>query len=214
MLKIDFKKTEKAFYSGKAGRFDLLEVPEMQFLSMQGQGDPNTSTEYSRAIAALYGLSYGLKFHCKKTLEKDHVVPPMDGLWWADDMSSFAQRDKSVWKWRMMIRQPDWITDAMFAEVLEVVIGKTAKKKDAATDEATLRSVALGKITEGLCVQTLHIGSYDDEGPVLEEMHTRFIPANGLRMAGLHHEIYLGDPRKVPPEKLKTILRQPVEKVK
>ncbi|MEE9453790.1 MAG: GyrI-like domain-containing protein [Paracoccaceae bacterium] len=213
MEKVDFKKVDKAFYSGKVGRFDLLDVPKMSFLSIKGAGDPNTSPDYTRAIAALYGLSYGLKFHCKKTLEKDHVVPPMEGLWWADDMRDFVVRNKSAWKWQMMIRQPGWVNNAMFAEVLEVVIGKTSKKKAAATDAETLRAVKLGQISEGLSVQTLHVGAYDDEGPVLAEMHEQFIPDNSLEMAGRHHEVYLGDPRKVPPEKLKTLLRQPVIKV-
>lgn len=213
MEKIDFKKRDKAFYSGKVGRFDLIDVPEMTYLSVDGMGELNATNNYPSVIAALYGVSYGLKFHCKQTLGKDHVVPPMDGLWWADDMGSFIRREKSKWKWRMMLRQPDWISDKIFAEVLENVVTKTAKKKNAATNEATLRTVKMREMTEGLCVQILHIGSYDDEGSVLAEMHKQFIPDNGLEMTGLHHEIYLGDPRKIPPEKLKTLLRQPVVRV-
>jgi len=211
--KIDFKKQDKAFYSGKVGQFNLLDIPEMTFLSLDGMGELNDTNNFPSIVAALYGLSYALKFHCKQTLGKDHVVPPMDGLWWADDMGSFARREKSKWKWRIMLRQPDWISDEIFTEVLENVIPKTAKKKNAATDEATLRAVRKHKITEGLCVQILHIGSYDEEGPVLADMHDRFIPENNLEMTGLHHEIYLSDPRKVPPEKLKTLLRQPVVRV-
>lgn len=212
MQKQDFKKTDKAFYSGKVGRFDIVDIPEMSFLAIDGEGDPNTSAEYTRAVAALYAACYNLKFHCKKTLERDHVVPPLEGLWWAEDMDSFQRRDKSVWKWTMMIRQPDWITVNMFEEILEVVVTKINKKKDAATDEATLRTLRHMNFTEGQVVQTLHIGIYDDEEPILKEMHEHFIPENGFEFAGLHHEIYLGDPRKVAPEKLKTILRQPVSK--
>ncbi|WP_457645950.1 GyrI-like domain-containing protein [Profundibacter sp.] len=209
MLKTDFKKQDKALYSGEVGRFDVIDVPEMNFLMIDGMGDPNTSPAYGRAVAALYGLGYGLKFFGKPR-GVDHVVPPLEGLWWADDMGSFTSRDKDSWKWRMMIRQPDWVGQQDFAEVLESVVAKTAKKKEAPTDEETLRAVSLERFGEGLAVQVLHVGPYDAEGPVLEEMHKRFIPDNGFVARGLHHEIYLGDPRKVAPEKLKTILRQPV----
>lgn len=209
MIKTDFKKRDKALYSGKVGRFDLIEVPEQGFLMIDGAGDPNTAPAYGRAVAALYGLSYGLKFHGKPR-GVDHVVPPLEGLWWADDMDSFVARDKGSWKWTMMIRQPDWVSDADLAQVLETVVTKTAKKKDAPTDEATLRNVRLERFCEGLVVQVLHVGPYDAEGPVLAQMHGRFIPESGLVMRGLHHEIYLGDPRKLSPDKLKTILRQPV----
>lgn len=209
MIKTDFKKADKALYSGKVGRFDLIDVPQQSYLMIDGAGNPGTAPAYGRAVAALYGLSYGLKFHGKPQ-GVDHVVGPLEGLWWADDMSSFTSRDKDQWQWTMMIRQPDWVTAADLALVLETVVAKTAKKRDAMTDEATLRSVRFEALTEGLVVQVLHIGSYDAEGPVLADMHNRFIPENGLAMRGLHHEIYLGDPRKVAPEKLKTILRQPV----
>lgn len=209
MLRTDFKKADKALYAGKVGRFDVIDISEQNFLRIDGAGDPNTSPAYGRAVAALYGLSYGLKFHGKPR-GVDHVVGPLEGLWWADDMASFAAGDKGSWQWTIMIRQPDWVEAADLAEVLEAVVVKTAKKKDAPTDEATLRSVRLEPFSEGLVVQVLHIGAYDEEGPVLEEMHKRFIPQNGLAVRGLHHEIYLGDPRKVSPEKLKTILRQPV----
>ncbi len=213
MLKTDFKKQDKALYSGKVGRFDVVDVPAMKFLKIDGVGDPNTVPAYGRAVAALYGLSYGLKFYGKPR-GVDHVVPPLEGLWWADDMGSFTSRDKDSWKWLMMIRQPDWVGEEDLAAVQESVIAKTAKKKDAPTDEETLRAVRLGRFHEGLAVQVLHVGSYDAEGPVLEEMHKRFIPDNGYEMRGLHHEIYLGDPRKVAPDKLKTILRQPVSLLK
>lgn len=211
MNKLDFKKTDKPLYSGKTGRFDLVDVPEMTFLSIEGQGDPNTSQTYAKSVAALYGLSYGLKFHGKKALEMDHVVGPLEGLWWADDMTAFSARDKSSWRWAMMIRQPEWVTPEIFSQVREQVLAKTAKKKDAATDAEHINHVTLKRWSEGRCVQVLHLGSYDDEGPVLADMHSRFIPENGLKMRGLHHEIYLSDPRRVAPEKLKTILRQPVE---
>ena len=209
MDKIDFKKTDKPFYSGKVGRFDIIEVPKLNYLMIDGDGGP-VGESYPPSIAALYGLSYGLKFYSKQQLGKDYVVGPLQGLWWADDMNTFITREKHMWKWTMMIRQPDWITADAFADVLESVVAKNIKKKDAPTNETFLRSVRLEALTEGKCVQVLHVGSYDDEGPILQKMHNEFIPQNGLRMTGKHHEIYLGDPRKVAPEKLKTILRQPV----
>ncbi len=212
MIKTDFKKQDKALYSGKVGRIDLVNVPQQSFLMIDGAGNPGTAPAYGRAVAALYGLSYGLKFH-GKLQGVDHVVPPLEGLWWADDMDSFVTRDKDKWLWTMMIRQPDWVTATDLAQVLESVISKTAKKRDATTDETTLRKVRLEAYCEGQVVQVLHIGSYDQEGPVLADMHNRFIPENGVEMRGLHHEIYLGDPRKVAPEKLKTILRQPVSQI-
>lgn len=209
MDKIDFKKTDKPFYSGKVGRFDIIDVPKLNYLMIDGDGGP-VGESYPPSIAALYGVSYGLKFYSKQQLGKDYVVGPLQGLWWADDMNTFITREKHMWKWTMMIRQPDWITADAFADVLESVIAKNAKKKDAPTSETFLRSVRLEALTEGKCVQVLHVGSYDDEGPILQKMHNEFIPQNGLKMTGKHHEIYLGDPRKVAPEKLKTILRQPV----
>lgn len=209
MIKTDFKKQDKALYTGKVGRFDVIEVPEQSFLMIDGAGNPGTAPAYGRAVAALYGLSYGLKFHGKPQ-GVDHVVPPLEGLWWADDMDSFITREKDKWLWTMMIRQPDWVTAKDLAKVLENVVAKTAKKRDAATDEASLRKVRLEGFCEGQVVQVLHVGSYDQEGPVLADMHNRFIPENGFEMRGLHHEIYLDDPRKLAPEKLKTILRQPV----
>jgi hypothetical protein len=209
MQKIDFKKFDKSFYTGKAGRFDILDIPPMNFLMIDGMGDPNSSPQYGCAIAALYALSYGLKFHGKAS-GVDHVVPPLEGLWWSRDMSVFTSGDKEAWQWTMMIRQPTWVDEDALDEVLASTIKKAAKKKGAPTDEATLREVRLEELAEGQSVQILHVGSYSDEGPILAELHQRFLPDNGLKETGKHHEIYLGDPRKVAPEKLKTILRQPV----
>lgn len=210
MDKTDFKKTDKPFYTGKVGRFDYVDLPKMSFLSIVGKGDPNSSKTYASAIAALYGLSYGLKFYGKGHVDKDHVVPPLEGLWWADDMDSFTSRDKSNWRWKMMIRQPLWVSQANLNTVCDQAVMKNAKKKAAPTDETMLRSIVLEDFTEGPCVQTLHVGSYDDETAVLAELHEKYLPKSGFVMRGLHHEIYLSDPRKTAPEKLKTILRQPV----
>ncbi len=202
--KVDLKKTLDA-YRAKRGEFRVLTVPAMQYLMIDGHGDPNSAPAYEQALQALYPLAYKLKFASKQKLGRDHVVMPLEGLWWADDMAVFTeQRDKSRWRWTMMIMVPEWISGELFhASVEEAAKGGAP---------ARLNEVRLETLSEGECVQTLHIGPYDDEGPVLERMHNEFIPANGLRMTGKHHEIYLGDPRKTAPEKLRTILRQPVER--
>jgi len=203
MTKIDFKKTLKHLYNPPKIKFTVVDVPEMQFLMVDGHGNPNTAQEYKDAVEALYAVAYKLKFISKKELEKDYVVPPLEGLWWAKDMDTFAAaRDKSQWDWTMMIMTPEWVAAQMFAKALTQV----AKRKN----PASLGKVRLEQYHEGLSVQIMHIGSYDDEGPVLAEMHSEFIPQNGYVENGKHHEIYLSDPRRVAPEKLKTVLRQPV----
>ncbi|WP_431074315.1 GyrI-like domain-containing protein [Microbacterium phyllosphaerae] len=206
----DPKKTLDA-YQAKRGEFRILEIPAMQYLMIDGAGDPNTAPAYSDAVAALFPLAYTLKFESRKSLGVDTVVMPLEGLWHAPDMESFtSRRDKSAWLWTLMILVPDHVTPEMFADAVEAVTQKSAKKKLATP---ALRSVRLETLDEGLCVQTLHVGSYDDEAPVLDDLHQRFIPESGLRMTGLHHEIYLSDVRRVEPAKLRTILRQPVERV-
>ena len=205
MSKIDFKKELRELYN-PPGKFVIVEVPDMQFLMLDGHGDPNVAQEYQDALEALYSVAYKLKFMSKKQLGKDYVVPPLEGLWWADDMENFTSaRDKSQWDWTMMIMSPEWISSEMFAEAIEQVHeGK---------NPIALNKVRLERYQEGVCVQIMHVGSYDDEGPVLMKLHRDFIPENGYNENGKHHEIYLGDPRRVAPEKLKTILRQPVQKL-
>ena len=202
-MKIDFKKTLQA-YRARRNEFSIVDIPPLQYLMIDGHGDPNTAEEYSDAIATLFPVAYALKFASKNAADRDYVVPPLEGLWWAADMETFtSRRDKSKWSWTMMIMAPEWITATMF---------EAARDKAAAKCSAeTLGKMRLEGLHEGQCVQTLHIGSYDDEAPVLAAMHDEFIPQNGLRMVGKHHEIYLSDFRKVAPEKLRTILRQPVE---
>lgn len=207
--KIDFKRQDAKLYSGKVERFDLVKVPPMNYLMIDGDGGP-VGDSYPPAIAALYALSYGLKFFSKIEMDKDYVVGPLEGLWWADDMETFITREKDQWKWTMMIRQPDWLLGEHLEQVLVTSIEKNSAKSDAPTDEATLRSVRLETFDEGDCVQVLHVGAYDDEGPVLAQMHNEYVPQKKMKMIGKHHEIYLNDPRKVTPDKLKTILRQPV----
>lgn len=201
--KIDFKKTLDS-YKAKSGEFRVLEMPSLRYLMIDGSGDPNTSPEYVAALEALYPVAYKLKFASKRDLGRDYVVPPLEGLWWADDMASFTStRDKSQWHWTMMILAPEWIDRAMF----EATIAAIAKTNAA---PSRLGDVRLQTLAEGRCVQTLHHGSYDDEAPTLARMHDEFIPSQGLRMAGTHHEVYFTDARKTPPEKMRTLLRQPV----
>ncbi len=199
--KVDLKKTLDAYRCEK-GRFRVLDVPDLTYLMIDGAGAPS-SAAFAEAIETLYPVAYALKFASKRQLGRDYVVPPLEGLWWADDMSSFTSaRDKSRWSWTLMVLVPEWVTQDMYEAAVEQVAAKTAPRR--------LGDVRLELLSEGSCVQTLHVGSFDDETPVLAAMHDEFIPANGLRMTGRHHEIYLSDFRKVAPEKLRTILRQPV----
>jgi len=210
-MAIDPKKTLDA-YQAKRAQFRILEVPPMQYLMVDGAGDPNTAQEYADAVAALYPVAYTLKFALREQTGLDVVVMPLEGLWHAADMESFTtRRDKSAWQWTMMIMVPEQVTVPMFAEAVDAVAKKTAKKTSKKKHALpALPLVRLETLDEGPCVQILHVGSYDDEEPVLDDLHHRFIPENGLRMRGRHHEIYLSDARRVEPAKLRTILRQPV----
>lgn len=205
MNKVDHKKTLDS-YQAKHGEFRILTVPKIQYLMIDGHGDPNTSQDFKEAVAALYPVAYKLKFASKLEAGKDYTVMPLEGLWWAEDMSTFTTaRDKSQWDFTLMIMQPDWITQDMF----KAAVQKVAEKDPS----VSLNKLRLETLDEKTCVQTLHIGSFDDEAGVLDEMHYGFIPANSLKMVKKHHEIYLSDFRKVAPEKSRTILRQPVAKV-
>lgn len=202
-MKVDLKK-ELAAYTAPRGGFEVIDVPVQRFLMVDGHGDPNTTAEYADAVSTLYSVSYTLKFLSKKQLDRDYVVMPLEGLWWSDDMSTFTTaRDKSRWSWTMMILVPDWLEDAHVDAAREAVEAKGGAP--------ALDRLRFAELAEGRCAQTLHVGSYDDEAPVLEDLHHRFIPGEGLRMRGRHHEIYLADPRRTAPERLRTILRQPVE---
>lgn len=207
MVAIDPKKTLDA-YRAKRGEFRIVEVPPLQYLMIDGAGDPNTSPAYRDAVSALFPVAYALKFASRSELGIDTVVMPLEGLWHAPDMESFtSRRDKSAWMWTSMIMVGDHITASMFAHAVESVAQKAAKKKELIP---ALDAVRLETLEEGTCVQTLHVGPFDDEGPVLDDLHHRFIPENGLQMRGRHHEIYLSDLRRTDPAKLRTILRQPV----
>lgn len=203
MSKIDFRKASPHLYAPPAGRFVEIDIPRMNFVKVDGAGDPNVSPKYRRAVEWLYSTSYAMKFAAKAALGKDYVVPPLEGLWWADDHAAFVARRKAEWKWTMMIMVPDFVEAAMFG----AAVAKAAKKLGAPPP-----SLRLEPYEEGRCLQTLHVGSYDDEAPVLARLHGDIMPAGGLTFSGPHHEIYLSDPRRIAPEKLRTVLRQPVRR--
>ena len=206
-MTIDYKKTEKELYLPKTTP-SVIDVPQMAFITVDGKGDPNTSVEYAAAVELLYGLSYTIKMGNKAILQ--YVVPPLEGLWSIDDNfrgGGAAINDKSKFVWTMMIRQPDFVT----AEIFEAAKATLAKKKpNLDTSKAKLET-----IVEGLCVQVMHIGSYDEE-PATVAALDRFATQNGylldINEIRRHHEIYISDPRKVAPEKLKTVLRHPIRK--
>lgn len=209
MDKYDIKREHRALYSAPTGDFVEVDVPELRYLAVDGTGDPNVSPAYRHAVEALYSVSYTVKFTAKKELGRDCVVGPLEGLWWAADPSAFAAGDKDSWSWRMLIAQPPWVTDEMVAAAVDAAATTAAAKKK---DLPALRSVTPVGMTEGRCLQILHIGPYGDEGPTLARLHGTVMPQAGLTFNGPHHEIYLSDPRRTSPEKLKTILRQPVVK--
>ena len=205
MTKIDLKKELKHLYRPSARKFAVVDVPPMQFLMIDGQGDPNTAQAYADALETLYAVAYTIKFASKKQLQRDFTVMPLEGLWWAEEMAEFSQENKDNWLWTAMIMQPDWIDAEMVAAAKE-----TAGRKKGLPALPKLRFEVYN---EGLSVQIMHIGPYADEGPTIARLHA-FIKEQGYRPAGKHHEIYLSDPRRTAPEKLKTVIRQPVQATK
>lgn len=203
MEKIDFKKQLPLLYAPKNTEWHEVTVPSMLFLKIDGAGDPNVSPDYKAAVEALYSLSYTLKFMSKKELSKDYVVSLLEGLWYADDLSVFESGDKSSYEWTMMIMQPDWIT----ADMVERARALVALEYP----EHPYDHVRFEAYQEGASLQLLHVGSYDQEAPKLYALHHEIMPQNKLQFNGHHHEIYISDPRKIPSEKLKTILRQPIK---
>ncbi|WP_125777592.1 GyrI-like domain-containing protein [Antribacter gilvus] len=202
MSTYDIKKDRKELYAPGARDFTAVDVPELGYLMADGRGDPNTATAYAEAVEALYTASYAVRAVAKTQLDKVHTVGPLEGLWSAEDLAVFRTRDKDSWDWTMMIVQPGWITRDVVDEALAVA---TEKKGLPALGRLRFEAFA-----EGRCVQILHVGSYDDEGPTLERLHDEYLPAHGLEPRGRHHEIYLSDARRTEPARLRTILRQPV----
>lgn len=202
MQKINWKKQDKALYNSPSKTFKLIEIPAMQFLMIDGSGDPNTAQAYKEAVQTLYKVSYTLKFASKNAGILDWVVAPLEGLWWAEEMQDFSLDSKDEWLWTMMIRQPDRIQIEDVQSAIE-----TIESKGELFDPGGLR---LEHFHEGMCVQILHLGPYDAEAPTIARMHT-YISENGYKPRGKHHEIYISDPNRTAPEKLKTILRQPIQ---
>ena len=202
--KLDLKKVLKHLYKPSAKEPQIMDIPSMNFLMMDGSGNPNTSPVYQEVVEALYGVAYALKFMSKKTIERDYVVMPLEGLWWGTPMGQhvFTEADKDQFQWTMMIHQPDFITMEMVEQALEDVERKKGLKN--------LGKMRFEAFVEGLSVQILYFGPYNDEGPTIKDMH-QFAFDQGYRLRGKHHEIYLSDPRRTAPEKLKTVLRHPIE---
>ena len=202
MEKLDLRKELKHLYSPSRKAFQLIDVPSMQFVMIDGQGDPNTAESFRSAMEALYTVTYTMKFDVKKNQGVDYPVMPLEGLWWADDMDLFSLQKKGEWKWTLMIMHPDVVTKKLFKAAVEQVAAKKGLP--------ALGGLRFERFREGKSAQILYLGSYADEGPTIARMHT-FIRESGYVPEGKHHEIYLGDPRRSAPEKLKTVLRQPVK---
>jgi len=201
MAKRDFKKELKHLYQPSAKEFSVVEVPPMNFLMIDGHGDPNNNPDFQGGMDALYGMVYTIKFALKPQ-GIEFVIPPSEALWWMEDMSEFSMETKDRWDWTMMIMQPDEVTD----EIVEEARLELARKKD----PPALSKLRYERYAEGLSVQIMYFGAYADEGPTIARMHD-FIRDNGYQTNGKHHEIYLGDPRRTAPEKLKTVIRQPIK---
>jgi hypothetical protein len=200
--KIDLKKDLKHLYQPPAKEVVQVDVPTFTFLMADGQGDPNTSQDYAKAVEALFSVSYATKFMVKKgAQELDYAVMPLEGLWWADDMSVFVANVRAKWNWTMMIMQPSFVA----RETIEAAIVEVRRKKHV----PGIDKLRLEDFAEGLCGQVLHVGPFSEEGPTIERLH-QFIDTRTSR-TGRHHEIYLSDIRRADAKKWKTIIRQPMK---
>lgn len=207
----DFKKEYKEFYMPK-NKPSIVTVPSMNYVAVRGQGDPNLEDgEYKKSIGLLYGIAFTIKMSkkCDHQIEGyfDYVVPPLEGFWWQNGVNGIDYTCKATFNWISVIRLPDFVTKADF----DWAIAEATKKK-----KTDFSDVEFFTYDEGLCVQCMHIGSYDDEPATVDMMH-EYINAQGyvpdINDQRLHHEIYLSDARRVAPEKLKTVIRHPIKKV-
>ena len=208
MPKLDLKKENKELYNPSAKEVSIVDVPEMSFLMIDGEGDPNTSQEYQDSIEALFSVSFKVKFLSEKENSQDYVVMPLEGLWWVENMEDFNIQDKSGWIWTAMIRQPDFITKNMIKKAIQEV----EKKKNL----PALPRIKFQSLHEGLSAQIMYIGPYSEESTTMEKLHN-FIEETGYEFDGSlpgekHHEIYISNMRRTKPEKLKTIIRQPMKR--
>jgi len=201
--KLDFKKQLKHLYNPSSKQVTVEDVPEMNFLMIDGEGDPNTSEAYQDAIETLFGVSYALKFAIKRGESGiDFAVMPLEGLWWVEDMTQFSMENKDAWKWIAMIMQPAYVTQ----QLLEEAVKQVEKKKGL----PSLSDMRFETFHEGTAAQIMYFGPYSEEALTIDKIHG-FIRDQGYRLRGKHHEIYLSDPRRTAPHKLKTIIRQPFE---
>jgi hypothetical protein len=204
MTKIDYKRELKHLYGLSTKKVTIVDIPTMNFLMIDGKGDPNTAQNYKDAIEALFTVSYTLKFMVKKDTGINYGVLPLEGLWWwEDDMTKFSE-NKDSWKWTSMIMQPEYVTKNLVSKACEQVKNKKGPK--------AIQKMRFSSFHEGLSAQIMHVGSYSDEGSTIEKLH-QFIKETGYEMREKHHEIYLSDPRRSKPEKLKTIVRQPISRM-
>lgn len=202
-MKRDMKKELKELYNPSKKEVSFINVPPMDFIMVDGRGDPNGSALFEEAVGLLYGIAYAIKFARKKADGLDFVVMPLEGLWWMADMKRFRMEAKDEWLWTLMIMQPDGVT------VEDVEAAKTAlKKKDPSVSVDKLR---FERYDEGMSAQIMYIGPFSEEGPTIIRIHET-AEAQGYRLDGKHHEIYMSDPRRTAPEKLKTVIRQPISK--
>ena len=202
MTAIDMRKEQKELYAPPTGAGQLVDVPPMRFLAIDGTGDPNTSPAYGNAVAALYAVAYALKILRKRAGSRDYTVMPLEGLWWMRDDAPYSPTAREGWAWTMLIRQPDDLA----AEQFEAAREQVALKKGL----ANLAELRIEEWHEEAAAQTLHLGPYGaDEAPTIALLHD-FIAAQERTPHGKHHEIYLSDPRRAAPDRLKTILRQPI----
>jgi len=200
--KRDVKREFRELYSASAKHISEVDVPELAYLMLDGEGDPNTSPAYARAVEALFTVSYTAKFALKKgPMAIDYTVMPLEGLWWADDWSVFLSGDKNRWKWTMMIMQPEFVPEDLVREAVNRC--REAKKLPA------LEKIRFERFKEGRCAQVLHVGPFTEEGPTIERLHEYVDGKSGL--GGKHHEIYLSDIRRAAPSRWKTIIRQPMK---
>jgi hypothetical protein len=200
MEKIDLKKRWRAFYAPSASEISVVDIPAFRYLMIDGKGDPNSSRDYSEAVEALFRVSYTAKFSLKKQGTIDYGVMPLEGLWWSDSMEDFRAGKKDEWCWTMMVMQPECVAESIVNEAIESV----RKKKKL----PVLSGIRYNLLCEGQSAQILYRGPYKDETETIARLHA-FISERGGSLSGKHHEIYLNDPRRTAPEKLKTIIRQP-----
>ncbi len=203
MEKVDYKKKLKDLYQAKIGKPAVIKVPKMKFIMIDGNGDPNTSQEYIDALETLYPVAYTIKFTCKNKYDTDFGVMPLEGLWWTENMADFRVDNKSNWLWTAMIMQPDVVTEDIYNQAVQQVREKKSPK--------SINQLRFTSYDEGRAAQVMYIGPYSEEGPTIQDLH-KFIKEQGGTLSENnkhHHEIYLGDPRRTDPAKLKTIIRQP-----